>query len=99
VPNAQVRINVEMFEDPQGSRTASSPICRTRAMGTVRVLAPPIKLDGDGFQPGGPTGAFASETRAVLRDVGSAEREIDALVKGARRATRRSLDVAPPSTT
>jgi hypothetical protein len=68
-----VHVTVEMFEDQQA-------ICRTPAMGALSVLAPPIKLDGDGFQPAWPAGAFASETRA--------EREIDARGKWARRATR-----------
>jgi CoA:oxalate CoA-transferase len=88
VPNAQVRFNVEMFDDPQALANGFFHDLPHPAVGPVRVLAPPIRLDGDGFQPGAPTGAFASETRALLREIGFDERDVEALVKaGATRDT------------
>jgi len=87
VPNAHVRFNVEMFDDPQALANGFFHDLPHPAIGPVRVLAPPIRLDGDGFQPGAPTGAFASETRSILREIGFSEREAEDLVKaGATRA-------------
>jgi crotonobetainyl-CoA:carnitine CoA-transferase CaiB-like acyl-CoA transferase len=88
VPNAQVRFNVEMFEDPQALANNFFHDLPHPTVGPVRVLAPPIRIDGDGFQPGAPTAAFASETRAILREIGFDEREAEDLVKaGATRDT------------
>jgi len=88
VPNAAVRFNLEMFEDPQALANGFFHDLPHPSVGPVRVLAPPIRLDGDGFQPGAPTPAFASETRAILRELGFSEREADELVKaGATRDT------------
>jgi crotonobetainyl-CoA:carnitine CoA-transferase CaiB-like acyl-CoA transferase len=81
VPNAQVRFNVEMFDDPQALANGFFHDLPHPTVGPVRVLAPPVRLDGDGFQPGGPTGAFASETHAILREIGFSERDVDDLVK------------------
>ena len=86
VPNAQVRFNVEMFEDPQALANGFFHDLPHPSVGPVRVLAPPIRLDGDGFQPAAPTPAFGSETRAILREIGFSEDEAAALVKS--RATR-----------
>jgi crotonobetainyl-CoA:carnitine CoA-transferase CaiB-like acyl-CoA transferase len=47
----------------------------------VRVLAPPVRMDGDGFQPGAPTPPFASETRAILGELGFDAAAIDALLR------------------
>ena len=88
VPNAQVRFNVEMFEDPQALANGFFHDLPHPTVGPVRVLAPPIRLDGDGFQPAAPTPAFASETRATLAELGFSDDETDALVKS--RATRDS---------
>jgi crotonobetainyl-CoA:carnitine CoA-transferase CaiB-like acyl-CoA transferase len=89
VPNAHVRFNVEMFEDAQALANGFFHDLPHPTVGPVRVLAPPIRLDGDGFQPGAPTAAFASETRGILRALGFGEREIDDLVKAG--ATREAL--------
>lgn len=89
VPNAQVRFNVEMFDDPQARANGFFHDLPHPTIGPVRVLAPPIRIDGDGFQPGGPTATFASETRAILRDLGFSDRESDDLIKAG--ATRDSV--------
>ena len=86
VPNAHVRFNVEMFEDPQALANGFFHDLPHPTVGPVRVLAPPVRLDGDGFQPAPPTPAFASETRAILRELGFSDEEAAALVKA--RATR-----------
>ena len=88
VPNAPVRFNLEMFDDPQALANGFFHDLPHPTVGPVRVLAPPIRLDGDGFQPGAPTGAFASEARAILHAIGFDDRDADALVKaGATRDT------------
>jgi hypothetical protein len=46
----------------------------------VRVLAPPVKMDGDGFRPGAATPPFGSEARTLLKRAGFDDAEIDALV-------------------
>ena len=86
VPNAHVRFNVEMFEDTQALANGFFHDLPHPTVGPVRVLAPPIRLDGDGFQPGAPTPAFASETRAILRELGFSEEESAALARA--RVTR-----------
>ena len=45
-----------------------------------------MKMDGDGFQPGAPTPPFASQTRAILGELGFAGAAIDRLLK--EKATR-----------
>ena len=70
-----------MFDDPQALANGFFHDLPHPIVGPVRVLAPPVRLDGDGFQPGAPTATFASETRAILRGLGFAEREVDDLVK------------------
>ena len=89
VPNAQVRFNVEMFEDPQALANDFFHDLPHATIGPVRVLAPPIRLDGAGFQPGHATATFASETRSILGDLGFSDRDVDDLVKSG--ATRDTL--------
>ena len=50
------------------------------AIGDVKVLAPPVKLDSGGFRPAPPTAAFGSETNALLDELGFSAERIDALV-------------------
>jgi formyl-CoA transferase len=80
VPGAAVRFSVELFDDEQARANGFFHDLTHWALGPVRVLAPPVKLDGGGFQPGGATPAFASETRAILGELGFDAAQIDALV-------------------
>src|SRR5205807_1005437 len=66
VPGAAVRFSAELFDDEQARANGFFHDLPHPALGPVRVLAPPVKLDGGGFQPGAPTPAFASQTRAIL---------------------------------
>ena len=72
----------------RNSRSILLTICFVAPLGPVRVLAPPVKLDGGGFQPGAPTPTFASQTRAILGELGFDAPAIDALL--AARVTRAS---------
>jgi crotonobetainyl-CoA:carnitine CoA-transferase CaiB-like acyl-CoA transferase len=89
LPAAAVRFAVEMFDDEQTRANGFLYDLPHPALGAVRVLAPPVKLDGDGFRPGAATPPFGSETRAILEEVGFSETEIDALV--AAKVTRTGL--------
>jgi CoA:oxalate CoA-transferase len=86
VPAAGVKFALEMLDDPQVTANDLVHDLQHPALGTVRVLAPPVGLDGGGFQPGAATAPFASETRAILGELGFSASEIDALVK--EKATR-----------
>ena len=80
LPGASVRFAMEMFEDEQTLANGFLYDLPHPALGPVRVLAPPVKLDGDGFRPGAATPPFGSETRALLKEAGFSESDIDALV-------------------
>lgn len=80
LPAAAVRFAVEMFDDEQTRVNGFLYDLPHPALGPVRVLAPPVRLDGGGFQPGAATPPFGSDTRAILSDVGFSEREIEALL-------------------
>jgi crotonobetainyl-CoA:carnitine CoA-transferase CaiB-like acyl-CoA transferase len=80
LPAAAVRFAMEMFEDEQ--TRANGFLCDLPhpALGPVRVLAPPVKMDGGGFSPGAATPPFGSESRAILQDLGFSAAEVEALV-------------------
>jgi crotonobetainyl-CoA:carnitine CoA-transferase CaiB-like acyl-CoA transferase len=80
VPGAAVRFSAELFDDEQARANGFFHDLPHPALGPVRVLAPPVKLDGGGFQPGAPTPAFASQTRALLGELGFDAPAIDALL-------------------
>jgi crotonobetainyl-CoA:carnitine CoA-transferase CaiB-like acyl-CoA transferase len=88
VPGAAVRFSVELFDDEQARANGFFHDLPHPALGPVRVLAPPVKMDGDGFQPGDPPPAFGSATRAILGELGFDAAAIDALV--AAKVTRAS---------
>ena len=54
--------------------------------GDFTVLAPPVAMDGEGFRPREAVQPFASESRAILGDLGFSDAEVDALI--ANRVTR-----------
>jgi crotonobetainyl-CoA:carnitine CoA-transferase CaiB-like acyl-CoA transferase len=88
VPGAAVRFSVELFDDEQARANGFFHDLPHPALGPVRVLAPPVKMDGDGFQPGAPPPAFGSATRTILGELGFDAAAIDALV--AAKVTRAS---------
>jgi crotonobetainyl-CoA:carnitine CoA-transferase CaiB-like acyl-CoA transferase len=88
VPGAAVRFSVELFDDEQARANGFVHDLPHPVLGPVRVLAPPVRLDGDGFQPGAPTPAFGSATRGVLGELGFDAAAIDALI--AAKVTRAS---------
>src|SRR5919204_353384 len=81
VPGAAVRFSTELFDDEQALANGFFHDLPHPVLGPVRVLAPPVKMDGDGFRPGAPTPAFASQTRAILAELGFDAAAIDGLLK------------------
>jgi formyl-CoA transferase len=80
IPASGVRLPLELLDDEQVrangfARDLSHPI-----LGPVRVLASPLRLDGEGFSPGPATAPFGSETRAILGDLGFSDEEVAGLV-------------------
>ena len=49
-------------------------------VGPVRVLAPPLRLDREGFRPAAATEPFGSETRSILEGLGFAAAEVTGLL-------------------
>ena len=80
VPGAAVRFSVELFDDEQARANGFVHELPHPVLGLVRVLAPPVKLDGDGFQPGEPPAPFCSATRAILTELGFDAPAIDSFV-------------------
>jgi len=80
VPGAAVRFSVELFDDEQARANGFFHDLPHPTLGPVRVLAPPVKMDGDGFQPGAPPPAFGSATRAILSELGFDAAAIDVLI-------------------
>nr|MCH9671571.1 CoA transferase [Gammaproteobacteria bacterium] len=39
-------------------------------IGELRVVGPPVKLDGDGFVPGRPTAPLGADTVEILGEIG-----------------------------
>ncbi len=43
----------------------------------MRVLAPPVSIDGGGFVPAPATAPFGSETRAILGELGFTSQDVE----------------------
>jgi len=79
VPVSSVKFPVEMFEDDQATANGMFELI-DHPTGQLRVLSPPVRLDGDGFRTNPPARPFASETRSVLRDLGFEDDTIQQLI-------------------
>jgi crotonobetainyl-CoA:carnitine CoA-transferase CaiB-like acyl-CoA transferase len=80
IPGAAVRFSPELFDDEQARANGFFHDLPHSVLGPVRVLAPPVTMDGDGFRPGAPPPPFGSATRAILGELGFDSAAIDALV-------------------
>ncbi len=89
VPMARVSLPFEMLDDEQVLANGFVHDLPHPALGPVRVLAPPVRIDGDGFTPAPATRSFGSETRAILGSLGFGDAEIGALLADG--VTRESL--------
>ena len=80
VPGSGVYLPFELIDDPQVEANAMMHDLEHPAIGPVRLLAPPVAMDDDGFRPGPPTAPFASETRPLLAELGFDDSAIDDLI-------------------
>ncbi|MCZ6886971.1 MAG: CoA transferase [Gammaproteobacteria bacterium] len=79
VPVSSVKFPVEMFEDPQAQANDMFHILEHPTVGPVKVLSPPVRLDGEGFKSGAATAPLGSETQSILENLGFSPEEVDAL--------------------
>jgi len=89
VPASGVKFPLELADDEQVTANDFVHDLDHPSLGLVRVLAPPVQLDGDGFRPAFATAAFASETREILGALGFDDGAIaDLIAAGATRDGR-----------
>ena len=95
IPGGEVKLPLEMLDDPQPHANGMFHDVPHPQLGPVRVVAPPVKLDADGFRPGPATPPFGSEVRQLLGELGfSADDVARFIVDGATCET-----LQPPSRT
>ena len=80
IPVAAVQFPIELFDDPQAHANGMFHDLQHPTAGTLRVVGPPVSLDGKGFRPSPPTPALGSETDRLLGELGFDGAEIEALV-------------------
>jgi crotonobetainyl-CoA:carnitine CoA-transferase CaiB-like acyl-CoA transferase len=80
VPAAGFRFALELLDDEQALANGMLHDLSHPALGPVRVLASPLRLDGGGFRPAPATGPFGSETRAILAELGLEPAAVAALL-------------------
>jgi crotonobetainyl-CoA:carnitine CoA-transferase CaiB-like acyl-CoA transferase len=80
VPAAGVAFALELFDDPQTQANGLVHDLAHPTVGRVRVLAPPVGLDGAGFRAAPATEPFGSETRAILEGLGFGSDEVAGLL-------------------
>jgi crotonobetainyl-CoA:carnitine CoA-transferase CaiB-like acyl-CoA transferase len=90
VPAAGVKLPIELLDDEQTLANGMVHDVDHPAIGPIRVLANPVRLDGDGFAPAPVTPAFGSEVRDLLGAVGFSDADIDAFI--AQGVTRESIE-------
>jgi len=87
LPAAGVKLPLEMMEDEQALANDMLHDLDHPALGTVRVVSTPIRMDGGAFRPSPATRPLASETRDILTGLGFTPDEIAAMLReGATRA-------------
>jgi crotonobetainyl-CoA:carnitine CoA-transferase CaiB-like acyl-CoA transferase len=77
IPAAAVKIPLELLDDEQVLANGMLHDLAHPALGPVRVLSTPLRLDRDAFAPAPATPPFGSEARDILRALGFSEMEID----------------------
>jgi crotonobetainyl-CoA:carnitine CoA-transferase CaiB-like acyl-CoA transferase len=80
VPAAGVKLPLELLDDEQPLANGMLHDLTHPVLGPVRVLAPPLALDGGGFVAAPATAPFGSETRAILGELGFSSEDVEALL-------------------
>lgn len=81
VPAAGVMFALELLDDPQPLANGLFHDLQHPVLGPVRVLAPPLTLDGAGFLPAPATAPFGSEARTLLERLEFTPDEVTALLE------------------
>ncbi len=76
VPASAVYLPVELLADEQVLANGFIDEQEHWALGPVKTLATPVKLDGNAFRPGRTTARFGSETREILAAAGLSDGEV-----------------------
>lgn len=80
IPVSPVKFPVELFEDEQAAANGMFHRLQHTEAGEFTVLSPPVTLDDEGFRSREATAPFASETRAILRELQFSDADIDELI-------------------
>ena len=80
VPASRVLMPFEILDDPQAAANDMLYDLEHPQIGPVRILAPPVALDQDGFRKPPATKPFASETREILSELGFDDSQIGGFV-------------------
>jgi len=80
VPVSAVHFPIELFDDEHALANGMFHDMQHPTAGTMRVVAPPVALDGDGFRASAPTPPLGSETDRILTDLGFDASAIEELV-------------------
>lgn len=80
IPAAGVALPMELLDDEQVLANGLLHDLDHPALGTVRVLSPPVALDGGGFRPAPATRPFGADTHAILRELEFADEEVARLL-------------------
>ena len=81
VPVSAVQFPLELFDDDQATANGMFHVLPHPTAGDVTVLAPPVRLDGDGFTAGYPIAPFGSETESLLGEIGIDADQAAALIE------------------
>src|SRR5206468_12318685 len=80
IPAVAVKLPLELLDDEQPLANGMLHDLAHPALGRVRVLAPPVSIDGDGFVPAPATPSFGSETRTILGELGFSSADVETLL-------------------
>ncbi len=80
VPVSEVKFPFELFDDEQAAASGMFHDLAHPSLGNVRVLAPPVSLDADGFRGRERSEPLGSETRALLSEIGFSQAEAERLI-------------------
>jgi crotonobetainyl-CoA:carnitine CoA-transferase CaiB-like acyl-CoA transferase len=80
IPAGEVRLPMEMLDDAQPLANGMFHDLPHPQLGPVRMVAPPVTLDADGFRPGPATPPFGSEARRLIGELGFDAAEVDRFI-------------------
>lgn len=95
VPASGVKFAIELADDPQVLANGFAWDLPHPVLGPVHVLANPVAMSGEGFEPAHPTQPYGSETLAILEGLGFDEAQAAALVQSGATRTAGEGEIQP----